>query len=57
MSPNKELVKLHIDMLKDWLKREQRRLKENPNNEFIKGRISAMEVSIELAKELKKDTK
>ena len=57
MSPNKELVKLHIDMLKDCLKREQRKLKKDPNNEFVKGRISAIELSIDLTKELKKDIK
>jgi hypothetical protein len=57
MSPNKELVKLHIDMLKDCLKREQRKLKKDPNDEFVIGRISAMELSIYLAKELKKDIK
>ena len=57
MSPNKELVKIHIDMLKSKIKIENLKLKKDPNNEFIKGRISAFELSLYIAKDLKKDIK
>ncbi len=57
MNPNKELVKIHIDMLKSKIKIENLKLKKDPNNEFIKGRISAFELSLYIAKDLKKDIK
>jgi hypothetical protein len=57
MSPNKQLMTLHIDMLKDKIKFEKMKLKKDSNNEFHKGRISAFELSLFMAKELKKDIK
>ncbi len=50
-----KLIDIQIDMLKSKIKIETLKLKTDPNNEFIKGRISAFELSLHIAKEIKKD--